>query len=86
MEYVAGLDAARAFICGGATIYRLAMDRAETLELTRLDQDYEGDSTFPDVDPDAWRLDQSERASGLDRKSGETVTFEYQTWRRRAGD
>ena len=82
MEYVAGLDAARAFICGGATIYRLAMDRAETtMCMSNLRH-----ISFPDVDPDAWRLDQSERASGLDRKSGETVTFEYQTWRRRAGD
>jgi dihydrofolate reductase len=83
MTYVAGLDAARAFICGGATIYRLAMGRADTLELTRLDRDYEGDFTFPDVDPEVWQLEQSQEASGLDRKSGEMVTLAYQTWRRR---
>jgi dihydrofolate reductase len=82
MAYVAGLSTSRAFICGGATIYRLGMDRADTLELTRLDRDYEGDSTFPPVDPDVWRLERSETASGMDRKSGEIVTFEYQTWRR----
>ena len=37
MDYVRGLDSARAFICGGATIYRLAMGMADTLELTRLE-------------------------------------------------
>jgi dihydrofolate reductase len=83
MEYVRGLDADRAFICGGATIYRLGMGIADTLELTRLGRDYDGDSTFPEVDPDVWNLEASEEASGLDRRSGETVAFEYQTWRRR---
>jgi dihydrofolate reductase len=83
MEYVRGLDADRAFICGGATIYRLGMGVAETLELTRLDRAYEGDATFPGIDPEAWALDQTRRASGLDRNSGETVGFEYQTWRRK---
>lgn len=83
MDYSRGLKAARAFICGGASIYRLAMGLADTLELTRLDRDYEGDSTFPVVDPEIWSLDATEEASGMDRKSGETVTFEYQTWRRK---
>ena len=83
MDYVRGLKAARAFICGGASIYRLGMGIADTLELTRLDRDYEGDSTFPEVDPEIWSLDGTEKASGVDRKSGEPVTFEYQTWRRK---
>jgi dihydrofolate reductase len=83
MDYVAGLEAERAFICGGGTIYRLAMDRADALELTRLDRDYEGDSTFPQVDPEVWSLEATEAASGLDRISGDTVSFEYQIWRRK---
>ena len=78
-----GLDAERAFVCGGATIYRLAMAGADTIELTRLGRDYDGDSTFPQIDPDAWRLESATATSGLDRKSGDVVTFEYQTWRRR---
>ena len=82
MDYVRGLKAARAFICGGASIYRLGMGIADTLELTRLDRDYEGDSTFPEVDPEMWRLDGTENASGVDRISGQNVTFDYQTWRR----
>ena len=84
MNYTHGLKAARAFICGGATIYRLGMSIADTLELTRLDRDYEGDSTFPEVDAEVWGLEHVEEASGVNRISGETVTFEYQTWRRKA--
>jgi len=83
MEYVRGLDVDRAFICGGASIYRLAMGMADTLELTRLDRDYEGDVFFPEVDPELWSLAGTEGSSGLDRISGETVTYEYQTWRRK---
>jgi len=83
MDYVRGLKAAQAFICGGASIYRLGMGMADTLELTRLDWNYEGDSTFPEVDPEIWRLEGTEKASGVDRISGQTVTFDYQTWRRK---
>ncbi len=83
MDYVRGLNTTRAFICGGASIYRLGMEVADTLELTRLDRDYEGDSTFPEVDPEVWSLEATETASGEDRKSGEIVTFAFQTWRRR---
>jgi hypothetical protein len=39
--------------------------------------------TFPAVDPKEWSLENSRKASGLDRISGETVAFEYQTWRRK---
>lgn len=83
MDYVHGLDVDRAFICGGASIYRLGMDVADTIELTRLHRDYEGDVLFPEVDPDRWRLDRTDDASGVDRKSGEAVTFQYQTWRKK---
>jgi dihydrofolate reductase len=82
LEYIRGLSAERAFICGGASIYRLGMEVADTLELTRLDRDYTGDVFFPEVNPDAWELVRTETASGQDRKSQETVSFEYQNWRR----
>jgi len=62
MDYVCGLKAARAFICGGASIYRLGIGIADALELTRLDRDYEGDSTFPEIDQEIWRLEGAEKA------------------------
>ena len=82
LDYVRSLDAPRTFICGGASIYRLGMEVADTIELTRLDRDYEGDVFFPEVDPEIWALERTEEASGVDRLSGESVAFAYQTWRR----
>jgi dihydrofolate reductase len=83
MDYVGSLSTDRAFIIGGATIYRLGMDMADTIELTRLDRDFEGDFTFPEIEPDIWSLGAIEKAAGVDRYSGDTLTFEYQTWRRK---
>jgi len=37
----------RIFITGGATIYAAFLDRADRLELTLVDGDYEGDVFFP---------------------------------------
>jgi dihydrofolate reductase len=82
MDYVRGLSSARAFICGGATIYRLGMSVADTIELTRLDREYEGDSTFPRIDPQEWSLTGTQASSGEDRNSGEVVNFAFQSWRR----
>lgn len=55
----AALGAARAadevFVIGGAEIYRLALPHAERVYLTRIAADFEGDATFPALDPGAWR-------------------------------
>jgi dihydrofolate reductase len=55
----AALDAARGaeevFVIGGAEIYRLALARADRVYLTRIDASFEGDATFPALDPVEWR-------------------------------
>jgi dihydrofolate reductase len=55
----AALDAARdakeMFVIGGAEIYRLALPRAKRVYLTRIDAAFEGDATFPALDPAEWR-------------------------------
>lgn len=38
------------FITGGGEIYRLALPKTQKLYLTVIDQDFEGDATFPEVD------------------------------------
>jgi dihydrofolate reductase len=43
------------FVGGGAEIYREALDRADRLYLTRIDADFSGDTTFPELDPAQWR-------------------------------
>jgi dihydrofolate reductase len=43
------------FVIGGAEIYRLALDLADRVYLTRIDAAFEGDATFPVLDPARWR-------------------------------
>jgi len=49
-----------AFVIGGAEIYAAAMPLADGLVLTEIDQDYQGDTRFPDWDRKAWRVSQKE--------------------------
>ena len=37
-------------IIGGEQIYKLFIDRADLIELTLIDKDFEGDAFFPDID------------------------------------
>jgi dihydrofolate reductase len=55
----AALAAAReseeVFVIGGAELYRLALERADRVYLTRIHAAFEGDATFPALDPACWR-------------------------------
>ncbi len=49
------------FIMGGASIYRQFMPLADKLYITRVNKAFEGDTFFPEINPDEWNLtDQSE--------------------------
>ena len=49
------------FIIGGAQIYRAALAVADRMYITRVERDYEGDTSFPEVDYIQWRLVSEER-------------------------
>lgn len=49
-------DKPRAFICGGASIYRLGLAVADVLEITRVHMNPEGDTCFPEINWDEWEL------------------------------
>lgn len=49
------------FVIGGAQIYARALDVADRFYLTRVEHDYEGDTSFPEWDRTQWRLVSSER-------------------------
>jgi dihydrofolate reductase len=42
------------FICGGTSVYQEAMAAADTIELTLIHREYEGDAFFPEIDPACW--------------------------------
>ena len=57
-----------AFIIGGAELYRQALPLAETLYLTEIAADFDGDTFFPEVAPEHWQeisRSQSARHDGL---------------------
>jgi dihydrofolate reductase len=56
LERARELDGDEIFIGGGEEIFRLALDRADRIYLTRIDQDFPGDTFFPEFDASAWRI------------------------------
>jgi dihydrofolate reductase len=63
-----------AYVIGGGSVYRQFMPIADELVVTELDAPYDGDTTFPRIDPDRWRV--------VDRDRHET--FEIVTYVRRS--
>jgi dihydrofolate reductase len=66
------------FIIGGASIYKLFADAASRLLITRFDQTFEGDTSFPDM-PGDWQLTQS--TPFTDEPTGITGAFQELTRR-----
>jgi dihydrofolate reductase len=44
------------FVAGGAEIYRQTLATADRLLVSHVHGEYEGDATFPEVDPEVWRV------------------------------
>ena len=75
-EVVATLDEALArartsdpapYVIGGAQLFRVALPLATRLDLTELDFDAEGDTSFPPFDRAAWRA--------VERRRGDRATY-----------
>jgi dihydrofolate reductase len=49
-------DCDEIFVVGGSEIYRQSMKRADRIYLTRIDEDFEGDTFAPKIDPAQWHL------------------------------
>ncbi len=48
-------DDPEVFVIGGAQLYHAAMHNADRLYLTEIDQDFAGDTRFPEFDRASWR-------------------------------
>lgn len=51
----AGAGHAEVMVIGGAELYREALGRAERMYLTLIRAEVEGDTLFPDIEPQQWR-------------------------------
>mgnify|MGYP003424196350 FL=1 len=68
------------FIIGGAQIYREALRIADRMYITRVMHDYEGDTSFPDIDLSEWKLLAEEKH---DRGEEYEYPFAFLTYERK---
>ena len=67
------------FVIGGATMYRLLMPMCSKMYITEINQDFEGDVSFPEINMNEWNV--TEREKGLkDEKN--PFDYEYVTYER----
>jgi len=83
IKYVKKKNVEKAFIIGGATIYKLGMEIADILELTRIYHDYDADTFYPEIDFDKWEMINKEDHEGMDVKNKIKVKFSFITYRRK---
>ncbi|MBW2966492.1 dihydrofolate reductase [Candidatus Woesearchaeota archaeon] len=83
IEYVKKKGVEKAFIIGGATIYKLGMKVADIFELTRIYHDYDADTFYPEINFDEWELINQEDHEGMDIKNKFNVKFSFLTYKRK---
>lgn len=66
------------FVIGGSEIYQLFLDYADTVYLSMVDQELEGDTFFPLLDTQTWQHRQ------IDTYSASSIPFRIEEWRRKA--
>jgi dihydrofolate reductase len=52
------------YIIGGAFVYKQAISLATKLEITRIDKEYQGDTYFPEIDLNIWKIIKEEKHDG----------------------
>lgn len=49
------------FVIGGATIYRLLMPYAKKMYITHINEEFDGDVYFPEIDKNIWKIENKEK-------------------------
>ncbi len=68
-------DDEQPFVIGGAEIYKLALPKANTMELTLVHNTFAGDTYFPEFDSNQWLLEKEEKFPA-DEKNPYALTFQ----------
>ena len=69
-------DASEAWVIGGAEIYAQALPHASAVEVTEIEQDFEGDAMAPPLGPE-WQLTARDR-----RRSADGLPFSFVSYRK----
>ena len=73
-------DDPQPFIIGGGEIYKIGLDYADSIELTRVHGKFEADAFFPEIDPEIWILENKELHGADDRHE---YGFTYLTYKKK---
>lgn len=73
------MDVKEILIIGGGEIYKMAWEKANRIYLTRVNLETAGDTFFPEIHPDEWKLT-NQKNFDSDEKNLYPHTF--QTWER----
>ena len=65
-------DDAQPFIIGGGEIYNIALNISDRIELTRVHHNFEGDTTFPEIDKEKWI-----ESNRVEKKKDETHSYNF---------
>ena len=65
------------FIIGGGQIYNIAMKYTDTIELTRVHEEFEADTFFPKINKNEWQLINEEKHEMDERHE---YSFTYKTY------
>lgn len=49
-------DSEEYFVIGGATIYKLLISKCNKLYITQIDKEFEGDTFFPEINENEWKI------------------------------
>jgi dihydrofolate reductase len=79
IDIAAADGTAELMVIGGAQIYGLTLERADTLQLTRIDAAYTGDTWFPEIEWDDWQLVYEQCMPA----AGDVPAHRFMTWQRR---
>ncbi len=61
------------FVIGGATIYKLLMPYCKKMYITEIDQEFDADVFFPEINPSEWKIVNKEKGP-----EDNTVSFSYE--------
>lgn len=68
------------FVIGGASIYKLLLPKADKLYVTEINEEFEGDVYFPEIDKNVWK--EVEREKGLKNEKN-PYDYDYVTYVRK---
>lgn len=72
-------QAGELMVIGGAQVYALALAQASCLQVTRIEAAYQGDTWFPEIDWNDWRLVTEQAVAA----TTSAPAHRFMTWRRR---